>query len=127
MNMRSTRTSCPISTAISGYHLSSGSIMKLARMNWRMSLLNIIAYGGGSMHYNDIYKASGLNPRTMSLALRDLTDSGMVVRTVEHGPSIRVSYSITAAGRQICNSACPLLDISAGRNRAKRVAFNNRL
>lgn len=112
--MKSANLACPITNVMGGYGIGSRIMLKIVRMNWRMTVMSIMACSGGSMHYNDIHRSSGLNPRTLSLVLKDLTESRLVGRKVESGPAVRVRYSLTEAGRKLSQSGCPFLEIAAG-------------
>jgi DNA-binding HxlR family transcriptional regulator len=54
------------------------------------------------MRYADIGKAvPGLSDRLLSQRLRELEDEGLVERDVESGTPVRVTYSLTEAGKQL--------------------------
>jgi DNA-binding HxlR family transcriptional regulator len=55
-----------------------------------------------SMRYAELGKAvPGLSDRLLSQRLRELEDEGLVVRVVESGTPVRVTYSLTEAGMQL--------------------------
>ena len=54
------------------------------------------------MRYRELGKAiPGLSDRLLSQRLRELEDEGLVERRVEAGSPVRVTYSLTEAGRQL--------------------------
>ena len=105
---------CAVANVMGRYGIGGRSLIRIIRMNWRMTVMSMLACSRGSMHYNDISKSSGLNPRTLSLVLKDLTESRLVSRKIERGPGVRVNYSLTDAGRTLIVSRCPFLEIAAG-------------
>ena len=62
----------------------------------------VVALTEGPMRYAEIGKAvPGLSDRLLSQRLRELEDEGLVERQVEAGTPVRVTYSLTEAGRQL--------------------------
>lgn len=116
---------CPILQVMGDYNISRKGMLNVVRMNWRMTLLEIIAGGNGRMHYNKLLRVSGLNPRTLSLVLGDLARDKFVKRIVEPGPGISVTYGLTDAGSKIAMSGCLLLEI-AGDTKGRRVVAQKR-
>lgn len=54
------------------------------------------------MRYAEVGKAvPGLSDRLLSQRLRELEEEGLVERQVEAGSPVRVTYSLTEAGRQL--------------------------
>jgi DNA-binding HxlR family transcriptional regulator len=54
------------------------------------------------MRYAELGKAiPGLSDRLLSQRLRELEDEGLVTRQVEAGSPVRVTYSLTDAGREL--------------------------
>ncbi|HVD86953.1 MAG TPA: helix-turn-helix domain-containing protein [Solirubrobacterales bacterium] len=54
------------------------------------------------MRYAELGKAiPGLSDRLLSQRLRELEDEGLVKRDVEAGSPVRVTYSLTDAGREL--------------------------
>jgi DNA-binding HxlR family transcriptional regulator len=54
------------------------------------------------MRYAELGKAvPGLSDRLLSQRLRELEDEGLVQRQVEAGTPVRVTYSLTDAGREL--------------------------
>jgi DNA-binding HxlR family transcriptional regulator len=62
----------------------------------------VVALTGGPMRYAELGKAvPGLSDRLLSQRLRELEGEGLVERQVEAGTPVRVTYSLTEAGRQL--------------------------
>src|SRR3954452_12913441 len=62
----------------------------------------VCALTEGPMRYCELGKAvSGLSDRLLSQRLRELEEEGLVERQVEAGTPVRVTYSLTEAGRQL--------------------------
>jgi DNA-binding HxlR family transcriptional regulator len=54
------------------------------------------------MRYGELGKAvPGLSDRLLSQRLRELEEEGLVEREVEAGSPVRVTYSLTKAGREL--------------------------
>jgi DNA-binding HxlR family transcriptional regulator len=54
------------------------------------------------MRFREVAKAvPGLSDRLLSQRLRELEDEGLVEREVEAGTPVRVTYSLTAVGRDL--------------------------
>lgn len=54
------------------------------------------------MRYAELGKAvPGLSDRLLSQRLRELEEEGLVARQVEAGSPVRVTYSLTEAGREL--------------------------
>jgi DNA-binding HxlR family transcriptional regulator len=51
------------------------------------------------MHFADLHRAiPGISERMLSDRLTELGAAGLIVRTVDEGPPLRVSYRLTEAG-----------------------------
>jgi DNA-binding HxlR family transcriptional regulator len=62
----------------------------------------VCALNERSMRYAELGKAiPGLSDRLLSQRLRELEDEGLVERQVEAGSPVRVTYSLTDAGREL--------------------------
>jgi DNA-binding HxlR family transcriptional regulator len=62
----------------------------------------VFALTEGAMRYAELGKAvPGLSDRLLSQRLRELEEEGLVERVVEAGTPVRVTYSLTAAGREL--------------------------
>lgn len=62
----------------------------------------VCALTEGPMRYRELGKAiPGLSDRLLSQRLRELEEEGLVERQVEAGSPVRVTYSLTEAGRQL--------------------------
>jgi DNA-binding HxlR family transcriptional regulator len=54
----------------------------------------------GPMRFSQLEERSGgLGPKTLSARLKALEARGLIRRTIETGPPVRVSYSLTAKGQ----------------------------
>jgi DNA-binding HxlR family transcriptional regulator len=62
----------------------------------------VCALGERSMRFAELGKAiPGLSDRLLSQRLRELEEEGLVKRAVEAGTPVRVTYSLTQAGREL--------------------------
>ncbi|HET8955741.1 MAG TPA: helix-turn-helix domain-containing protein [Solirubrobacterales bacterium] len=97
----------PISSAEVRTEAGSGAVcphfhhaIELIGKRWTGAI--VCALNEGSMRYRELGKAiPGLSDRLLSQRLRELEDEGLVERQVEAGSPVRVTYSLTEAGRQL--------------------------
>ncbi|ONK12854.1 HTH-type transcriptional regulator YodB [Streptomyces sp. MP131-18] len=62
----------------------------------------IAALMGGPGHFTELRRAvPGISERMLSDRLTELANEGLVSRHVQEGPPLRVSYRLTAAGREL--------------------------
>jgi DNA-binding HxlR family transcriptional regulator len=62
----------------------------------------VCALTEGSLRFGELAKAvPGLSDRLLSRRLRELEGEGLVQREVEGGSPVRVTYSLTEAGREL--------------------------
>jgi DNA-binding HxlR family transcriptional regulator len=62
----------------------------------------VCALTEGAMRYAELRKVvPGLSDRLLSQRLRELEEEGLVERQVEAGSPVRVTYSLTRAGREL--------------------------
>ena len=54
---------------------------------------------GGNKRFNSIQDYTGMSPRSLSMALNELQDKGIVTTT--HGPGGRNEYELTQKGREL--------------------------
>jgi DNA-binding HxlR family transcriptional regulator len=65
---------------------------------WTALILNVLQ--PGPLRWCELTEqAHGPTDKILSARLKDLEARGLVARTVEPGPPIKVSYSLTASGR----------------------------
>jgi DNA-binding HxlR family transcriptional regulator len=65
---------------------------------WTALILNILQ--PGSLRFSEISeRASGPGDKVLSARLKELEARGLVLRHVEPGPPVRVSYELTPKGR----------------------------
>ena len=65
---------------------------------WNALILNVLL--AGPLRFNELSKqAQGPGDKVLSARLKDLEARGLVLRILEPGPPIRVSYKLTAKGR----------------------------
>lgn len=56
----------------------------------------------GTLRFGDLVKSlAGISPKTLSLRLRSLEESGLIIRTIYPEVPPRVEYSLTEKGRQL--------------------------
>lgn len=64
---------------------------------WNGLILGMLQ--GGALRFGELEEGSGgLGPKTLSARLKALEARGLIRRTIETGPPVRVSYSLTAKG-----------------------------
>ena len=65
---------------------------------WNALLLNVLQ--AGPLRFGELAeRASGPGDKVLSARLKDLEARGLVLRSVDPGPPVRVSYQLTEAGR----------------------------
>jgi DNA-binding HxlR family transcriptional regulator len=65
---------------------------------WNGLILGMLQ--GGPLRFGELEERSGgLGPKTLSGRLKALEARGLIRRTIETGPPVRVSYSLTAKGQ----------------------------
>lgn len=103
---------CPVSEAIGRYGLDVKTVLRIVRMNWRISVLSVVcASGDKGLHYSEISNLCELNPRTLSIILKELIGQGLILKK-ESFPRGGVIYCPTKAGLSIARSGCPLVDMA---------------
>jgi DNA-binding HxlR family transcriptional regulator len=65
------------------------------------------------MGFSGLKRILGVNSRTLSDKLKILKQFEYIERMIEQGPPLRVTYSLTAKGRNTVLLALPLLYYSA--------------
>ncbi len=109
---------CPVQAIMDNYKMEEEEIMNVVRLNWRMSVLSILASSEPSgVNYNRIHSITGLNPRTLSIILKELTADKILKRAVSGGSPPRVKYSLTKLGIDVAKAQCPIFDMARSRNR----------
>lgn len=80
-----------------GCHAFQAAIDVLARP-WSGLILGLLS--GGELRFSELEeRAHGVGAKTLSARLKDLEQRGLVVRSVDTGPPIRVRYSLSGKGR----------------------------
>ncbi len=65
---------------------------------WTALILNVLQTG--PHRFSEIgERAQGVGDKVLSARLKDLESRGLVVRSVQVGPPVRVAYALTAKGR----------------------------
>ncbi len=85
----------------------------LLSQKWNLEILYTL-FLRNSTGFGALKRILGVNSRTLSDKLKVLGRHGYVQRAVEHGPPLRVTYSLTARGRNTVLLALPLLYYSSG-------------
>ncbi|WP_329566097.1 winged helix-turn-helix transcriptional regulator [Kitasatospora sp. NBC_01266] len=68
----------------------------------RWSGLVVAVLSHGPAHFSQLRRAiPGISERMLSDRLTELAEAGLVVREVDEGPPLRVSYRLTEAGRAL--------------------------
>jgi DNA-binding HxlR family transcriptional regulator len=74
--------------------------VELIGRRWTGAILSRMI--NGPQGFNEMLTAvPGLSDRLLTERLRELESEGLVVRTVLHGPPVRVSYELTECGRDL--------------------------
>ena len=84
----------------------------LLSQKWNLEIL-YTSFLRKSMGFSGLKKILGVNSRTLSDKLKILKQFGYIERMIEQGPPLRVTYSLTAKGRNTVLLALPLLYYSA--------------
>jgi DNA-binding HxlR family transcriptional regulator len=79
---------------------------------WNLEILYAL-FLKSTVGFSGFKKILGINSRTLSDKLKSLKQYGYLERTVEHGPPLRVEYSLTKKGRNTVLLALPLLYYSS--------------
>ena len=65
---------------------------------WNALILNVLQ--GGALRFSELATAAaGPTDKVLSTRLKELEACGLIRRDVESGPPVRVSYELTACGR----------------------------
>ncbi|MGW0998988.1 winged helix-turn-helix transcriptional regulator [Streptomyces sp. NPDC002520] len=72
-------------------------VFQVLGKRWNGPILAVLM--GGATHFADLRRAiPGISERMLSDRLAELGAAGLVVREVDEGPPLRVSYRLTDAG-----------------------------
>lgn len=81
--------------------------IELVGRRWTGPILRALL--AGDHRFNELLAAiPGLSDRLLAERLRELEEEGIVRRTVDPGPPLRVSYSITEKGSELSAAFCAL-------------------
>ncbi|MEU4113603.1 helix-turn-helix domain-containing protein [Kitasatospora sp. NPDC028055] len=73
-------------------------VFTLLGKRWTGMLLGVLT-NGGPAYFSELRRAvPGISERMLSDRLTELTEAGLVVREVDPGPPLRVSYRLTEGG-----------------------------
>ncbi|MGW2249425.1 winged helix-turn-helix transcriptional regulator [Kitasatospora sp. NPDC001660] len=73
-------------------------VFTLLGKRWTGLLVGVLNHGGPA-YFSELRRAiPGISERMLSDRLTELTEAGLVVREVDAGPPLRVSYGLTDAG-----------------------------
>src|SRR6266480_674182 len=66
---------------------------------WNALILNVLQEG--SLRFSELSEhAKGPGDKVLSSRLKELEEQGLLLRQVDAGPPVRVSYELTRAGRE---------------------------
>ena len=66
---------------------------------WNALILNVLQ--GGPLRFSELAeRAQGPGDKVLSARLKELEARGLLMRRVDPGPPVRVSYELTRAGRE---------------------------
>ncbi|MEU1287249.1 helix-turn-helix domain-containing protein [Kitasatospora sp. NPDC005856] len=78
--------------------LALNRVFTLLGKRWTGMLLGVLN-NGGPAYFSELRRAvPGISERMLSDRLTELTEAGLVVREVDAGPPLRVSYRLTEGG-----------------------------
>lgn len=64
---------------------------------------------GGVAHFSDMKRdLKNITPRSLSLKLNELAEHGLVVKRVDQGPPIIITYHLTEKGNQLASALQPI-------------------
>jgi len=87
---------------------------------WNGLILNVLQ--AGELRFSEIRaRAQGPGDKILSARLKALERRGLVVRRVEPGPPVRVSYALTESGREFGDVARAIERWGQGLGTARRV------
>src|SRR5262245_39600078 len=72
---------------------------KFLGKRWSAVVLGHLSHG--AMGFSDLTRAIGISPSMLSDRLSELSDAGLIERTVNEGPPLAVSYELTDRGRAL--------------------------
>ncbi len=84
----------------------------LLSQKWSLEILYTL-FLRNSVGFSGLKRILGVNSRTLSDKLKTLKQHRYIERSIEQGPPLRVTYSLTAKGRNTVLLALPLLYYSA--------------
>jgi DNA-binding HxlR family transcriptional regulator len=71
---------------------------------WNALILNVLQ--AGPLRFSELAAAArGPGDKILSARLKELERYQLIVREVEHGPPVRVTYDLTSAGREFADVA----------------------
>ena len=71
---------------------------------WNALILNVLQ--SGPLRFSELAAAArGPGDKILSARLKDLERCHLIVREVDHGPPVRVTYDLTSAGREFADVA----------------------
>ncbi len=85
----------------------------LLSQKWSLEILYTL-FLRNTVGFSGLKKILGVNSRTLSDKLKTLKQHGYIERTIEQGPPLRVTYSLTIKGKNTVLLALPLLYYSSG-------------
>jgi DNA-binding HxlR family transcriptional regulator len=84
----------------------------LLSQKWSLEILYTL-FLKNSVGFSGLKRILGVNSRTLSDKLKSLNKHGYIERIIQQGPPLRVSYSLTAKGKNTVLLALPLLYYSS--------------
>ncbi|MCX4747630.1 helix-turn-helix transcriptional regulator [Kitasatospora sp. NBC_01287] len=83
-----------------GVDLALTRVFILLGKRWSGLVVAVLSHGPA--HFSQLRRAiPGISERMLSDRLTELAEAGLVVRRVDEGPPLRVSYQLTEAGRAL--------------------------
>jgi DNA-binding HxlR family transcriptional regulator len=87
-------------TAIGAFCPRFHRAVELVGGRWTGAIIRMLL--GGSLRFSELASAvPGMSDRLLAQRLKELESEGIVRRTVDDGPPVRVAYSLTAAGEEL--------------------------
>ena len=94
-------------TAIGAFCPRFHRAVELVGRRWTGAIIRMLL--GGSLRFGELAAGvPGISDRLLAQRLKELESEGIVRRTVEDGPPVRVAYSLTESGEELESTVCSL-------------------
>jgi len=97
---------------VNGQELLARPGLRLVTKRWAPEIL--LELSGGPLRFNRLLQMPGISDRILFIRLTELIDANLVARHVHAGPPVRVTYSLTEAGRRYVEPMRQLQEVAVG-------------